>query len=85
MSWESLDKTRAEYAAKVEADEALLAEVIMRLLRNKKILKQADERAKKKAICLSNEMREAGEEVDATSGNLDYPAAAISIGFSPTI
>jgi hypothetical protein len=57
----------------------------MRLLRNKKILKQADERAKKKAICLLNEMREVGKEVDATSGNLDCPTAAISIRFSPII
>jgi hypothetical protein len=83
LSWESLDRTRDEYAKKVEADEALLAEVVLRLMRNKKILRQAEERAKKKAICLSNEMREAGEEVDATV--LDCPAASIGIAFSPTM
>jgi hypothetical protein len=85
MSWESLDRTRDEYSKKVEADEALLAEVVLRLMRNKKILKQAEERAKKKTICLSNEMREAGEEVDATGVNLDCPAASIGVAFSPTM
>ncbi|XPS78854.1 hypothetical protein M3J09_010857 [Ascochyta lentis] len=38
LSWESLDKTRAEYEKKVEEDERLLSDVIARLLRNKKIL-----------------------------------------------
>jgi hypothetical protein len=85
MSWESLDRTRDEYSKKVEADEVLLAEVVLRLLRNKKILKQAEERAKKKTICLSNEMREAGEEVDATAPNFDCPAASIGVALSPTI
>lgn len=83
LSWESLDRTREEYTKKVEADEALLTEVVLRLMRNKKILKQAEERAKRKAICLLNEMREAGEEVDATV--LDCPAASIGVAFSPTM
>jgi len=83
MSWESLDRTRDEYSKKVEEDEALLAEVVLRLMRNKKILKQAEERAKKKTICLANEMREAGDEVDATG--YDCPAAAIGVAFSPTM
>jgi hypothetical protein len=38
MSWVSLDKTRKEYKKKVEADKKLLAEVISRLMQNKKIL-----------------------------------------------
>jgi hypothetical protein len=38
LSWESLDKTRAEYKEKVKKDKQLLAEVIARLLHNKKIL-----------------------------------------------
>jgi hypothetical protein len=38
LSWESLDKTRAEYEEKVKKDKQLLVEVIARLLRNKKIL-----------------------------------------------
>jgi hypothetical protein len=49
MSWVSLDKTREEYKKKVEADKKLLAEVVSRLMRNKKILQQAKERATKKA------------------------------------
>jgi len=81
LSWSSLDKTREEYEAKVEADEKLLAEVVLRLLRNKKILKQANERAKKKALCLANEMREGGEEVDS----IDCPAASVGVAFSPAM
>jgi hypothetical protein len=49
MSWVLLDKTREEYEKKVEADEKLLAEVVTRLMRNKKILQQAKSRAKRKA------------------------------------
>lgn len=54
-------------------------------MRNKKILKQAKERAKKKTICLANEMREASEEVDATSPDLNCPAALNGAAFSPTM
>ena len=61
----------------------MLAKVIARLLRNKKILKQAKERARKKALCLALEIEEEGENVVAE--NLNYPAALISIEFSPTI
>jgi len=84
MSWQSLDKTREEYAKKVEADEALLAEVMTRLLRNKKILKQAEERAKKKTVCLANELRDSGTEVDASSEE-NCPAAAAEVGLSPAL
>merc|ERR1712230_329333 len=42
MSWESLDKTREEYQRKVDEDEELLAVVMARLMRNKKILRQAE-------------------------------------------
>ncbi|PVH90969.1 hypothetical protein DM02DRAFT_734349 [Periconia macrospinosa] len=83
MSWVSLDKTREEYQKKVDEDKKLLAEVIARLLKNKKILKQAEERAKKKAWCLANELREAGEEVDVAED--DCPAADALVGFSPAV
>lgn len=83
MSWESLDRTREEYQKKVDDDEKLLAEVISRLLRNKKILKQAEERARKKALCLASEMEEMGE-TEAAEGE-DCPAASISAAFSPTM
>lgn len=81
MSWASLDRTREEYQAKVDEDEKLLAEVIARLLRNKKILAQANERARKKALCLASEMEAEGEDVNAES--LDCPAASIGMEFSP--
>jgi hypothetical protein len=81
ISWASLDKTGEEYAAKVEASEKQLAEVIAQLLREKKTLKQAEERAKKKAICLSNEMREASEDVKALIDDLNCPAGGNPDGF----
>ncbi len=76
-----LDKTREEYEKKVEADKALLATVIARLLRNKKILKQANDRARQKALCLANEMVESGE-LD-TAEEVDCPAASIGMCVSP--
>ena len=79
----SLDYTRNEYKKKVDKDKKLLVEVIMRLLRNKKILKQAKERARKKALCLTLEIVEEGENVAVE--DLNYPATLISIEFSPTI
>ncbi|KAF2741627.1 hypothetical protein M011DRAFT_472926 [Sporormia fimetaria CBS 119925] len=87
LSWGALDRTREEYQKKVDADEKLLAEVIARLLRNKKILKQAEERARKKVLCLASELRESGEDVDAqfTAPPLDCPAASIGIAFSPAM
>ena len=61
MTWSSLNRTCEEYEEKVQADETLLATVIPRLLRNKKVLKQANERAKRKALCMASEMINAGE------------------------
>ena len=83
MSWASLDRTREEYQKKVDEDEKLLAEVIARLLRNKKILKQAEERARKKALCLALEIEEEGKIVLVEE--LDCPIALISIEFSPAM
>jgi len=51
------------------------------LLRNKKILAQANERARKKVLCLALEIEAEGEDVNAES--LDCPAASIGIEFSP--
>ena len=81
MSWESLDRTRTEYRKKVKEDETLLATVIARLMRNKKILKQAEERARHKALGMANEMVESGE-LDLAE-ELDCPAASIGICASP--
>jgi hypothetical protein len=83
MSWESLDRTREEYQKKVDDDEKLLAAVISRLLRNKKILKQAEERARKKALCLASDMEAAGETEAAQ--DIDCPASSIGMAFSPAM
>jgi mRNA-degrading endonuclease YafQ of YafQ-DinJ toxin-antitoxin module len=48
MFWVSLDKTYKEYKKKVEADKKLLIEVILCLMRNKKILQQIKDYAAKK-------------------------------------
>ncbi|KAJ8117290.1 hypothetical protein OPT61_g1478 [Boeremia exigua] len=83
LSWESLDKTRVEYKKKVEDDKKLLAEVISRLLRNKKILAQAKDRAAKKAECLANELDAEGEDVRAEE--ISCPAADAQVAFSPAM
>ena len=57
--------------------------MILRLLQNKKILKQAEERARRKALCLALDI-EAASETEAAQ-DIDYPAALISVAFSPTI
>ncbi len=44
MSWFFLDHNRKDFFAKIAKDEAMLTIVIIRLLRNKKILKKIDVR-----------------------------------------
>ena len=79
MSWESLDKTREEYQRKVDEDEELLAVVMARLMRNKKILRQAEGRAARKAECLASEMDAEG----AFEAEENCPAAAATVGLTP--
>jgi hypothetical protein len=81
ISWVFLDKTCEEYKKKVEADKKLLAEVISRLMQNKKILQQAKDRAAKKAWYLANSLRDNSESVDAQE-SLDCSAADALVGFS---
>lgn len=81
LSWSSLDKTREEYQKKVDEDEELLATVMARLLRNKKILRQAEVRAKRKAECLMEEMDNEGE----LETSEDCPAAASGVNLSPLV
>merc|ERR1711967_217932 len=78
MSWESLDRTREEYQRKVDEDEELLATVMARLMRNKKILRQAEGRAARKAECLASEM-----EAEGVFETDDCPAAAATLGLTP--
>jgi hypothetical protein len=51
------------------------------LLRNKKILKQANNRAQQKALCIANEIVKSRELEPAEE--IDCPAASISICASP--
>lgn len=53
------------------------------MLRNKKILKQAEERAQKKALCLALDIEAASETEIAQE--MDCPASSISIEFSPAM
>jgi hypothetical protein len=57
--------------------------VISRLLRNKKILKHAEERARKKALCLALDIEAAGETKAAQ--DIDCPASSIGMEFSPAM
>ena len=50
MSWSNLDKSRDDVQKKIDADEVALAEVLGRLLRNKKLLKSINEKAQKKGL-----------------------------------
>jgi hypothetical protein len=81
LSWESLDRTREEYQRKVDEDEAELARVLTRLMRNKKILRQAENRAQRKTLCLTNEM-EASGELDLSP---NCPAANSGVAVSPAV
>ena len=81
LSWDCLDRTREECQKKIDADEEELSRVLARLMRNKKILRQANERAKRKAQCLAEEIDIAGElEVPE-----DCPAADACVALSPAV
>jgi hypothetical protein len=58
MSWSFLDHSREDLFAKIAKDEAVLAIVIIWLLRNKKILKKIDAKTKRKARCLLSGIKE---------------------------
>jgi hypothetical protein len=57
MSWASLNRIREDLSSKVAKNEAVLAIVITRLLRNKKMLKKVDAKAKRKTQCLLSGMK----------------------------
>jgi hypothetical protein len=61
----------------------LLAEVITHLLYNKKILKQAKERAQRKAIYLVSKIEANRELISAEQ--INCPAASVGIAFLPAI
>ncbi len=53
-------------------------------MRNKKILRQATKRAKKKAQCLMSTM-DTTRELEDLDPQEDYPAADATVGLSPTV
>jgi hypothetical protein len=61
----------------------LLAEVIVRLLCNKKILEQAKECTQRKAIYLVSKIEADRELISAEQ--INCPAAFIGVAFSPAI
>lgn len=81
MSWPSLDKTRDDLQKKIDVDEVVLAETLGRLLRNKKLLKSAEAKAKRKAECEAFELEEIPESEEEFV--VDCPAAASGVGLSP--
>jgi len=58
MSWASLNRTREDLFSKVAKNKAMLTTIITRLLRNKKMLKKVDAKAKRKTQCLLFDMKE---------------------------
>lgn len=85
MSWASLDKSRETIQKKIDEDEVVLAEVLGRLLRNKKLLKSVNIKARKKTECLAAELEEVPESPPADEDVFveDCPAAAATVGLSP--
>jgi hypothetical protein len=69
----------------VDKDKKALAKIIARLIQNKKILRQAKERARKKLLCLASELRNDREEVDTIAEDFNCPAADALVRFSPTL
>ena len=82
LSWQSLDATRQKLSAEIEQDEAELSRVLARLLRKKKILRQANDRAKHKTEMLLDEMEENGDLEDPVE---DCPASNVGLSLSPLV
>jgi len=80
MSWISLDRIREDLSSKVAKNEAVLATVITRLLRNKKMLKEVDAKAKRKTQCLLF-----GVEESNVAESPNCPATNALIGASSAI
>ncbi len=85
LSWESLDRTREEYRKRVKEGEEELARVIAKLLRDKTILQQAEERARRKAVCLMDEMSGNGELEEPPESTDNCPASSALMGLSPSM
>jgi hypothetical protein len=83
MSWVSLNRIRKDLSSKIAKNEAVLAIVITRLLRNKKMLKKVDAKAKRKTQCLLFEVKKSNvtESSDCLAANALIEASS-AIWFS---
>ncbi len=71
MSWTSLNRIREDLFSKIAKNEAVLTIVITRLLRNKKMLKKVDAKAKRKTQCFLFGMKKSNvaESFDCSAAN----------------
>ena len=83
LLWQSLDTTRAKLAKKIENTKVELARVLSRLFCQKKILYQANDRAKYKTKILFDKIEAAGNLENGQE--VDCPAAATGISLSPMV
>ena len=81
LFWETLDKIREKYRRKMRENEQEFARVIGRLLRNKSILQQVDERAKTKIRCFMEKLEKTGDLEKV----VDCPAVSFLIKWSPVV
>ena len=78
---ETLDKTRKKYRKKIRENKQEFARVINRLLRNKSILQQVDERAKTKIRCFIKKLEKFGDLEKV----VDCPTISFLIKWSPAV
>ena len=81
LFWETLDKIREEYRRKMRKNKQNFARVINRLLRNKSILQQTDERAKTKIRCFMEKLEKSGD----LEKIVDCFAVSFLIKWSPAV
>jgi len=79
MSWISLNRIRKDLFSKIVKNEAVLTIVITRLLRNKKMLKKINAKAKRKTQCFLFEVKKSNV---AESSNCSAANALIKASFA---
>jgi hypothetical protein len=83
VSWDSLDKTRADTKSQIEKDLEVMEGTIARIARNRKVLALAEKRAKSKAVYLLDELKEEEEkERKENSGFTEGKLRKASFDFS---
>jgi hypothetical protein len=79
MSWASLNRIKKDLFLKIAKNEAVLTIVITRLLRNKKMLKKVDAKAKRKTQCFLSEVKKSNvaESFDCFAANALIKASSV--------